>query len=408
MLRALSAAVSGLRTNQAALDVIGNNIANVNTLGFKASQSEFSDLLSQTIAGEQAPSATVGGKDAMQIGLGSAVGAIRTLFTQGVIQSTNNPSDLAIQGEGFFVVRDGTDQLYSRAGAFTLDADGTLVDGVTGYRLQGANGDITIAPGSMIPGSATTTETFGGNLDAAQADGATHVITFSVNDSLGTAHSLALTFTKDFATAPGQWDWTASTTDASITGLTGASGTVTFNTVGALSGGATAALDLAFAAAAGVATPQTVTLDFGSASNGSPLTGNAANSTASLTSQDGFAAGTLRQWSIGSDGSINAAYDNGRNAVLDVIQLATFDNPGGLLHAGQNMFTVSSNSGIAHIGNPGTGGAGTLLPGALEGSNVDLARQFTDLITAQRGFEASARVIRVGDDILQTVVNIKQ
>jgi len=123
---------------------------------------------------------------------------------------------------------------------------------------------------------------------------------------------------------------------------------------------------------------------------------------------DGFAAGTLRQWSIGSDGSINASYDNGRNAVIDTIQLATFDNPGGLLHVGQNMFTVSSNSGIAHIGNPGTGGAGTLLPGALEGSNVDLAKQFTDLITAQRGFEASARVIRVGDEVLQTVVNIKQ
>jgi len=408
MLRALSAAVSGLRTNQAALDVIGNNIANVNTLGFKASQTEFADLLSQTIAGEQAPASGVGGKDPMQIGLGSTLGAIRTLFTQGVIQSTNNPSDLAIQGEGFFVVKDGTDQLYTRAGAFTLDAAGTLVDNVTGYRLQGARGDIVISPGSMIPGSASTTETFGGNLDASKADGTTHVMTFSVNDSLGTAHTVSITFTKDYATTPGQWTWAATTTDPNITGLTGATGAVTFDTAGALSSGTTASLGLAFAAAAGVATPQTVTLDFGSANNAAPLTANAANSTASLTSQDGFAAGTLRQWSIGSDGSINASYDNGRNAVIDTIQLATFDNPGGLLHVGQNMFTVSSNSGIAHIGNPGAGGAGTLLPGALEGSNVDLARQFTDLITAQRGFEASARVIRVGDDILQTVVNIKQ
>jgi flagellar hook protein FlgE len=408
MLRALSAAVSGLRTNQAALDVIGNNIANVNTLGFKASQAEFADLLSQTIAGEQAPSAGVGGKDAMQVGLGATLGAIRTLFTQGVIQSTNNPSDLAIQGEGFFVLKDGTDQLYTRAGAFTLDAAGTLVDGVTGNRLQGANGDIVISPGSMIPGSPSTTEVFGGNLDASQADGTTHVVTFSVNDSLGTAHTLALTFTKDFATTPGEWTWAATTTDPNITGLTGATGAVTFDTTGALTGTTAASLGVAFAAAAGVATPQTVTLDFGSAGNAAPLTGNAANSTASLTSQDGFAAGTLRQWSIGSDGSINASYDNGRNAVIDTIQLATFDNPGGLLHVGQNMFTVSSNSGIAHIGNPGTGGAGTLLPGALEGSNVDLAKQFTDLITAQRGFEASARVIRVGDEVLQTVVNIKQ
>jgi flagellar hook protein FlgE len=408
MLRALSAAVSGLRTNQAALDVIGNNIANVNTLGFKASQAEFADLLSQTIAGEQAPSSGVGGKDAMQVGLGATLGAIRTLFTQGVIQSTNNPSDLAIQGEGFFVVKNGTDTLYTRAGAFTLDAAGTLVDGVTGDRLQGAYGDIVISPGSMIPGSPSTTEVFGGNLDASQADGTTHVVTFSVNDSLGTAHTVALTFTKAFATTPGEWTWAAATTDPNITGLTGATGAVTFDTTGALTGTTTASLGVAFAAAAGVATPQAVTLDFGSASNAAPLTGNAANSTASLTSQDGFAAGTLRQWSIGSDGSINASYDNGRNAVIDTIQLATFDNPGGLLHSGQNMFTISANSGIPHIGNPGTGGAGTLLPGALEGSNVDLAKQFTDLITAQRGFEASARVIRVGDEVLQTVVNIKQ
>jgi flagellar hook protein FlgE len=408
MLRALSSAVSGLRTNQAELDVIGNNIANVNTVGFKGSQTLFADLLNQTIAGEQAPSGTVGGRDAMQIGLGSTVAAIRTIFTQGIIQSTNNPSDLAIQGEGFFLLRNAANTFYTRAGGFTLDANGTLVDATTGYRLQGANGDIQIAPGSMIPGSATTTEEFGGNLDASQADGATYVVTFSVNDSLGTAHSLALTFTKNFAANSGQWDYSIASADPNITGLTGNTGSVTFDTAGALAAGGTASLGVAFAAAAGVATPQTVTLDFGSASNAAPLTGNAADSTASLASQDGFAAGTLRQWSIGSDGTINASYDNGRNAILDTIQLATFDNPGGLLHAGQNLFTESSNSGIAHVGNPGAGGAGTFLPGALEGSNVDLARQFTDLITAQRGFEASARIIRVGDEILQTVVNIKQ
>jgi flagellar hook protein FlgE len=406
MLRALSSAVSGLRTNQAELDVIGNNIANVNTVGFKGSQTVFADLLSQTIAGEQAPSGNVGGKDAMQIGLGSTLGAIRTIFTQGIIQATNNPSDLAIQGEGFFLLRNGANTLYSRAGGFTLDADGVLVDSTTGYRLQGANGDIQIAPGSMIPGSATTTEMFGGNLDASQPDGTTQVMTFSVNDSLGTAHSVSLTFTKAFATNPGQWNFSVATTDPSITGLAGNTGSVTFDVNGALASGGTASLGVSFAAATGVASPQTVTLDFTSAP--SPLTGNAATSTASLSSQDGYGAGTLRTWNIGSDGTINASYDNGRNAVLDTIQLATFANPGGLLHVGQNMFTVSSNSGVPRVGNPGAGGAGTLLPGALEGSNVDLARQFTDLITAQRGFEASARIIRVGDEILQTVVNIKQ
>ena len=408
MLRALSAAVSGLRTNQSELDVIGNNIANVNTVGFKASQTEFADLLNQTIAGEQAPSGNVGGKDPMQVGLGTTLAGIRTLFTQGIIQSTNNPSDLAIQGEGFFVLRNGTNTLYTRAGAFTLDASGTLVDSASGLRVQGALGDITIAPGSMLAGSATTTETFGGNLDAARAEGEQHVATFSVNDSLGSPHTLALTFTKNFTAASGRWDYAVTTTDAAITGLTGNTGSVTFDTSGAVTGTTTSSLVITFAAASGAATSQTVTLDFGSANNTTPLTGNAGTSTARLAGQDGYPAGTLLQWSIGADGSINAAYDNGRSAVLDRIQLATFDNPGGLLHTGQNMFMASANSGIARFSDPGTGGAGALLPGALEGSNVDLARQFTDLITAQRGFEASARVIRVGDDILQTVVNIKQ
>lgn len=408
MLRALSSGVSGLRTNQAALDVIGNNIANINTVGFKGARTAFADLLSQTIASESAPSATAGGKDAMQVGLGSSLAAIETTMTQGVIQSTNNPTDLAIQGDGFFILANGANRLYSRAGAFTLDGDGRLVDTVSAFRLQGASGDITIAPGSMASGQATTSALFGGNLDASQADATTHVLTFSVNDSLGSPHSLTLTFTKNFGAAAGQWDWAVTESDALITALGGATGSVTFGATGSLSAGTSAVLGITYAAAAGVTTPQNVTLDFGTATNTAPLTGYAAASSAALGSQNGYTAGVLRSFGIGADGSITGNYDNGRTVVLDQIQLATFTNPSGLIREGQNLFRVSTNSGSANTGSPGTGGRGTLLPGALEGSNVDLARQFTELITAQRGFEASARIIRAGDEILQTVVNIKQ
>ena len=406
MLRALSTGVTGLRANQEALDVIGNNIANINTTGFKSSRTAFADLLSQTLAGEQAPTASTGGRDAMQIGMGVNLAAVRTIFTQGTIQGTDNGTDLAIQGDGLFVVRNGNDTLYTRSGAFTLDANGDLVDSVSGFHVQGATGDITIAPGSTVAASATTRDFFGGNLDGGAATGTVYTGTFSVNDSLGAQHSLTATFTKN--AAAGQWDWAVSESDANITGLAGNTGSVTFGATGAITGGTTGALSITYAAAAGVTSPQAVTLDFGSATNTSPLTGFAGASTASMTSQNGYAAGSLQSFTIGPDGTITGNYSNGRTQTIDQLQLATFANPAGLIREGQNLYRASQNSGPAQVGDPGTGGRGTLIGGALEGSNVDLAREFTELITHQRGFEASARVIRAGDEILQTVVNIKQ
>lgn len=406
MLRALSTGVTGLRANQAALDVIGNNIANINTTGFKGSRTAFADLLSQTLTGEQAPSTNIGGRDATQIGLGVSLAAVRTLFTQGTIQTTDHQTDLAIQGDGLFVLRNGSDTFYSRSGAFTLDAGGDLVDSVTGYRVQGTTGDITISSTATIPASATTTAVFGGNLDGGAATATTYTGTFSVDDSLGAQHSLTITYTKN--AAAGQWDWAVTESDPNITGLAGATGSITFGPTGAITGGPTGALSITYAAAAGVTSPQAVTLDFGSATNTAPLAGYAGASTATMTSQNGYAAGTLRAFAIGSDGSIVGSYTNGRNQTIAQLELANFSNPEGLVKEGQNLYRVSQNSGPAQIGIPGTGGRGTLIAGALEGSNVDLGREFTDLITHQRGFEASARIIQAGDEILKTVVNIMQ
>jgi flagellar hook protein FlgE len=408
-LRALSSGVAGLHANQTALDVIGNNIANLNTPGFKAARPLFADVLSQTIAGPLAPSANSGGRDAMQVGLGVAIAGVHPIFTQGAIQTTENPTDLAIQGDGFFVLAQGDQTFYTRAGSFSLDADGVLVDSVTGFRVQGAAGDITIAPGTTTPASVTTEALFGGNLDAGAADGTTYTLTFSVRDSLGAAHPLTVTFTKNFAGgAPGQWDWAVTSSDAAIDTLTGDTGSIVFDTDGAIASGDTATLDIAFDADSGIGSPQSVDLDWGSVDNAGPMTGFAAASTAALTTQDGFASGALNGFAIASDGSIIGTYDNGRIATIGQVQLATFANPGGLVREGRNLWSESVNSGPANLGNPGTGGHGTLLPGAIEGSNVDLAREFTELITAQRGFEASARIIRVGDELLQTAVNLVQ
>ncbi|TPW01628.1 MAG: flagellar hook protein FlgE, partial [bacterium] len=336
---------------------------------------------------------------ARQVGLGVQLGAIRGDFHQGAVEVTNNPTDVAIQGEGFFIIKDtnGT-PFYTRAGAFTVDATGKLLDSVSGFKLQGVNGDIVIPRGLTIAGTGSTTAIFGGNLDASVADASTYVSTFSIRDSLGSPHTLTLTFTKNFAAAPGRWDWAVTESDANITGLGGATGNIVFNTSGAIT----------YAAAAGVATPQAVTLDFGSATNTAPVTGYAGTSTVALTSQNGNAAGKLQSFSIGANGVITGFFDNGLNQSLATLQLAQFNNPAGLIREGASLFRESGNSGVPNIGVAGANGRGSLIAGGLEQSNVDLAQEFTNLITAQRGFEASARLIRAGDEALQTVVNIKQ
>ena len=406
MMRALFSGVSGLRGHQLWLDVIGNNIANVNTSGFKASGLTFQDLLSQTIQGEVRPTANQGGISFKQVGLGMAVGSIRNFFTQGLLQATNNPTDLAIQGDGLFILSDGADRLYTRAGAFALDGDGNLVDSVTGLFVQGATGNIAIPPGSSTGAATTTTATFGGNLDASAADASTYQASFSIRDSLGEARNIVMTFTRDVAA--GGWDWTLSSSDPDISSFVGGTGTIVFDVNGNISAGATAAISVDYAAGVGVTDPQPITLDFGSATNPAPVTGFAAPSTARLTDQDGATGGNLVSFSIGSDGSVTALYDNGETALIDTIQTATFNNPGGLLKVGANLFRETNNSGIPNEGVPGTGGRGTLLAGALEASNVELAQEFTNMIIAQRGFQANARVISTSDEVLQDLVNLKR
>jgi flagellar hook protein FlgE len=408
MSSSLFSAVSGLRNNQEWLDVIGNNIANANTPGFKGSQVIFQDILSQTLTAGSAPSTNLGGINPIQIGLGATVGSVTPSFLQGSIQTTNRSTDMAIQGDGFFVVANGNDRLYTRAGAFTLDANGDLVEGSTGYKVQGATGNIRVGLGQQSPATPTTLATFKGNLDFSVPDGTTVVSTFTARDSVGAAHTLTLTFTKNFAGAAGRWDWAVTESDPSITGLTTATGSVVFNATGGIAAGASQAIGVVYAAGAGVSTPQAITLDFGTAANSTPLTGLASTSTATLASQNGLPTGTLQSFAVGSDGTITGFYSNGTTQNLGVIQLAVFNNPSGLLQVGQNHYQASAASGVASVGSAGAGGRGIITPGSVEASNVDLAQQFTSMILAQTGFQANARTIQASNDLLKTLVNLTQ
>jgi len=408
MSRALFTAVSGLRNHQIWLDVIGNNIANANTPGFKASSVQFMDILGQTLNTGIAPSATKGGTNPTQIGLGVTLGSVTPNFLQGSIQTTNRNTDLAIQGDGFFILANGADRVYTRAGAFTLDANGNLVDSATGFYVQGANGNIQINQGGASGAVATGVVQLTGNLDYSVPDGTTYTTTVNIYDSVGAAHTLTITFTKNFGAAPGQWDWAVTESDAAITALTTATGSLVFDANGQIASGASQAIGIQYAPSAGVSTPQAITLDFGTATNPSPVTGLASASTVTLGSQDGQPAGTLQSFAIGLDGAITGFYSNGQTVVLDTVQLASFTNPAGLLKIGSNLWRESATSGTAAVGNPGTGSRGTLVAGALESSNVDLAQEFTSMIIAQRGFQANARTISTANEMLEELVNLKR
>ena len=410
MSRALFTAVSGLRNHQVWLDVIGNNIANANTVGYKSSTVVFNDILGQTISSGTAPTADKGGVNPVQVGLGMTIGSVGQNFLQGSIQTTNRNTDMAVQGDGFFVLSNGSDRTYSRAGSFALDANGQLVDTATGYKVQGANGDITISLGAQSTAAATSRAMFKGNLNFSAAEGSTFVSTMNVYDSVGATHTMTVTFTKNFTAAPGRWDWavTKAANDTSIASLTTATGSVVFNASGNITAGNSQAIGLVYGAGAGVTSPQSVTLDFGSATSDTPLTGVASASTVTLASQNGVASGTLQNFAVGLDGTITAFYTNGRTATIDTVQLASFANNAGLVKIGTNQYREGAASGAAVIGNPSTGGRGTVLSGSLEMSNVDLASEFSTMIIAERGFQANARTISTANQILEELVNLKR
>jgi flagellar hook protein FlgE len=416
MMRSLFAGVSGLKNHQVRMDVIGNNVANVNTLAFKSGRVTFQESFAQTLQGASSPGGGVGGTNAKQVGLGAQLGSIDTLFTQGNVETTGLSTDLAIQGDSFFVVSNGARQSYTRAGNFQLDADGRLVSPSNGFVLQGrmaANGvlldrvtDIQLPFGQKAPARPSATATLGGNLDSGAAAGTVAQSSIVVYDSLGAKHDLSITFTK--SAAPNRWDWavdTSTLTPAEAASLSGGTGTLAFASDGVLDAGASTFAPVGFQPDGGAAA-MSVTLNPGVGLNA--ISQFAGRTTAILAGQDGYAAGTLADFQIDASGTITGSFTNGIKLALGQIALADFNNPGGLERSGDNMWSASANSGEAMVGFAREGSTSTVTSGALEGSNVDLAQEFTNMIVAQRGFQANGRVITTADEMLQEVVQLKR
>jgi flagellar hook protein FlgE len=406
VLRSLFSGITGLRQHQTLMDVVGNNIANVNTTGYKSSSVVFEDTLSQMMRAASAPNAGVGGVNPAQVGLGVQLGAISTNFAQGSAQNTGRATDLMIQGDGFFVLKNGNTEQYTRAGSFTFDTDGRLVN-PEGMRVQGWTGaagvvntnaaptDILLPANTIIPPKASANVVIGGNIQP-DPNAATDILTLgqTVYDASGAAHPLTITLTGD-----GAGNYRAAVRDANDPGGTFADGgaTLAFDpTTGRLTG--TPVTD-AVVLPDGVTT---VTIDFSSMTRfGGPKSAN-------VKSADGYPAGSLQGFQISGDGSVTGVFSNGQKTLMAKVALAGFNNPMGLEKAGNSTYRSTTNSGNPQINVPGSGGVGTLLGGAVEMSNVDLAGEFTNLIIAQRGFQANSRVITTSDQMLQDLVDIKR
>jgi flagellar hook protein FlgE len=403
------------------MDVVGNNISNVNTTGFKQSRVTFHDILSQTLRGASGPQAGRAGVNPEQVGLGVVLSGIDTIQSQGTLQSTGKSTDMAIQGDGYFVMSDGRQKFFTRDGAFDLALDGTLASASSGLHLLGwqANaltgvidttvpaGNITVPVGAGMIGKPSAALNVTGNLNSNTAPGPTTAtppgapvsLSSTVFDSQGNPIPISLTFTKS-ATA-NTWSVAATTTATGVTVALSPAANVVFNAQGRVASGGTPTLTLTMPTT-GATSPQAVTLDM------TQMTQLAASPSDLTANTDGASAGSLTSFTVGQAGDITGIYSNGFKQPLGQIALASFSNPSGLNKAGGNLFTTSANSGTANIGTPDTAGRGQIATGFLEGSNVDLAQQFTNMIMAERGFQANSKVITTSDEILQDLVNLKR
>jgi len=447
MMRSMFSGVSGLRAHQTRMDVIGNNVANVNTVGFKSGRVTFQEVFNQTLKGAGAPDSATGrgGTNPMQVGLGIGIGVVDTIVSRGSLQRTDNPTDLSVEGEGFFIVKGGENDTFrfTRAGNFGIDKLGNLVSGngmnVMGWQkytsktdgsyefdTEGQIGAINLYSDDengnkrMIGARATTDAIFAGNLNAAYdaiatgvpAAGQDQLITpVTIYDALGTEYKVNIRYWKRSASGTGSgrtttWMWKIEPgTGLSIATGGVASGMIQFDEFGQVTSAYSLTPDISFrpnTSGAG-ASNFTVKFDFDN------LTMYSADSSVKPTNVNGYPAGTLVTFNIGGDGIITGIYSNGQQQPLGLIALASFENPGGLQKVGDNMFIPTTNSGDFKKGlKAGSEGVGMLNPGTLEMSNVDLSKEFTDMIVTQRGFQANSRIITTSDEMLQELVNLKR
>ncbi len=400
---ALWAGISGLNASSKELDVIANNLANVNTIGFKSGTTFFSDVLSQSISG--------GSGGTMQVGRGVAVTEVQTQFGAGSFESTGNATDVAIDGDGFFMVNDAEGATYyTRAGAFHLDTDSMLVD-INGYNVQGktivngvpgALGDINLQAVQSTP-SRTTMVSLGANLNSETLVAGQYTTTQTIYDSLGGSHTLNTTFTK---TGPNAWTAAASIDGGACTLGGAATAAFTFDADGNMTAPA-ADLAVALVTAPTAYTLGPINWDL-VGTDALDITQYSSSSVIRAVTADGYASGQLKTLSIDQDGIISGFFTNGQTAELAQLVLAKFSNPWGLNKMGSNLFGQTVTSGPPIQNNPGNSGMGGLTPNTLEMSNTDIATEFIKMITAQKAYQASARVVTTQDTIMQELMNLKR
>jgi len=408
-----SVALTGLSANKTALDVVGNNLANLNTVGFKDVATQFTDLIAQAI-----------GQGSSQIGEGVSAPITERQFLQGSVQLTSGAFDAAIQGNGFFVVRNTAGStLYTRAGNFRLAADGTLLS-ATGDKVQGwsavngvlnttgATGNIVVPTNALVTPSASTQFTLNANLNSDAVVGdptGTFSSPIQVVDSLGSTHTLTVTYTK---TGPNAWSFNITIPGQDLSsGKAGvpssvAKGNLTFNAQGQLTAPAPPApVAVAITGLADGAADLNVNWNLYSSGAGN-ITQFASASALSASTQDGVAAAQLTRVGLDTNGQVIAHYSNGSSLVVAQVALAGISNPDTMVSVGNNNFQVSATTATPVVGAAGTGTRGTIQGGALESSTVDIAQEFTNLIVYQRAYQANSRVISTSDQILQDLISL--
>ncbi len=416
-----SIALSALQAESEAINTTGNNLANMNTDGFKGSDVDFKDLFSQYI----------GDASSFQTGLGVSLPVNNQIFTQGAIQSTSAPLAAAIQGNGFFVVNSAStgQQLFTRDGNFTQNSSGVLqtqtgedVQGWTAstngtINTSGPTGNIVLPAGTTLPPSATQNFTLDANLDAQSVAG-TSTGTFSVPmqvvDSLGDTHNLTITFTQS-AASPNTWSYDVTIPGGDLTGGTTGTeqsvlanpGTVTFNQDGTLSSaGGTAPVAVNINGLADGASNMAVNWNLFNSDGSGTLTNYAQTSNLGSSTQDGIQAAQLTSVAIQNGGQVVAIYSNGQQKVEAQLAMAAIQNPDSLQNVGNNNLAVSTQTATPAIGVAQTGGRGQILGGSLESSNVDMATQFTNLIVYQSAYQASSRVISTANNMTQDLMQL--
>lgn len=401
---ALWAGISGLNSSSKQLDVIANNLANVNTVGFKSGTTYFADVLSQSLSG--------GSGGNMQVGRGVAVTEVQTQFSAGSFESTGNATDVAIDGDGFFMVNDSEGATYyTRAGSFHLDKDSMLVD-VNGYNIQGkeitagvpgALGNIDLHAVQSEP-SRTTEVSLGANLNSQTENLGQYTTTQTVFDSLGGSHTLNTVFTKQAAANT----WTAAATIDQLACTIGGAATAafTFDVDGNMTAPvADLEIDLVVPPTAYTLGPINWDLAGTSALK---ITQYSSSSVIRAVTADGYASGQLKNLSINQEGIISGFFTNGQTSELAQLVLAKFANPWGLNKLGSNLFGQTVTSGPPIQNDPGSSGMGQLTPNTLEMSNTDIATEFIKMITAQKAYQSSARVVTTQDTIMQELMNLKR